>query len=133
MSKFLAVALILLAPALAHAACLGAVTSIALLENGPAIHVTDVGQNCVALPAAQVTIGPPVGLTPCAAGTVGLTGTKVLVTPDATGLNFQAVPGATGMAACFVGLVFTDGTLSLTSNLSVSLSSGVTATSLTSP
>lgn len=119
----------------AYAMCPSATTAIALVEAGPAIHVTGRDQNCNALPPANLSIVN--GFQPaCPTNAVGMAGsspTKVTVTPDSTGLNFQAVSGATGMAACNTNIVYTDGTLTLTSVLSVSLSSGVTSTSLTSP
>jgi ABC-type nitrate/sulfonate/bicarbonate transport system substrate-binding protein len=62
----------------AHAACTGAVTSLAEQSGGPAIHVTVVDQNCNPLsPSAVSWSGQG----------------NVSIVADTTGFNFAAPPG----------------------------------------
>jgi hypothetical protein len=125
----------LLLPVTAQAACSGAITSIALLESGPAVHITARDQSCNPLPPGNlsVTNGSFPACPTNAVGMADTSPTKISATPDATGLNFQSVSGATGMGACNVNVVYQDGTLTLSFPLSVSLSSGVVSISITSP
>lgn len=119
----------------AQAACTGAVTGISLLEGGPAVHVTVVNPaTCAAVPVNELSIVPGT-VSGCAAGLVAALGTatKVGYTFDATGINFQAVANATGMAACSMEMIYTDGTQVLGYNLSLSLNSGIVSIETTSP
>lgn len=122
----------------ARASCINAVSSITLLENAPPVHLTAVNQACVALAPSELSVVNGPGSNGCPANWIGMAGASpapshVAFSTDATGINAQAVPSATGMASCQVGVVFKDGGITNTSWLNLTLSSGVTATSLTSP
>jgi hypothetical protein len=139
-ARFLLVLVLSSASLSAQAACPNAVAVVPLIENGPAIHVSVHDQNCT-----QITVGSPsqfgispAGLSNCSPAQVAMSTatplpTKIVGTADATGVSFQGVVGATGMAACTIAVEFHDGSLVQSAQLSLSLSSGVTAVNLESP
>jgi hypothetical protein len=126
----------------AQASCPNPVsTPINLFEGGPAIHLSVHDQNCTQITpvsSSQFSIASG-GLSGCSSSQVGMASaspapTKVVATPDNTGVSLQAASGATGMASCGIVINFTDGSLVVSSGIiPITVTSGVTAVNIESP
>jgi hypothetical protein len=122
----------------AGAACSGAISAITVLESGASVAVTLRDQTTCS-PVAVTGIVPATVI-PCAANAVNLataspapTKVQAAVSGSPPSLNFTAVPGASGMGACGVALQHQDGSNTVSSNLTLTLSDGVTGVVPTSP
>jgi len=98
----------------AHAACSGAVTSLAEQSGGPAVHVTVVDQNCNPLPPSAVSWSGQ---------------GNIAVVADTTGFNFTAPPGT---GAVTVTATAKDGTVTASLQDVVTMPT-VTSIGFTSP
>jgi len=98
----------------AHAACTGAVTSLAEQSGGPAVHVTVVDQNCNPLPPSAVSWSGQ---------------GNISVVADTTGFNFTAPPGT---GALTVTATAKDGTVTASLQDVVTMPT-VTSIGFTSP
>jgi hypothetical protein len=138
MFALLGLTALLVAASPAGAACSGAISAITVLESGASVAVTLRDQTTCS--PVTVTAIAPTSVTPCAANAVNLamaspapTKVQATVSGSPPSLNFTAVPGAPGMGACVVALQHQDGSNTVSSTLTVTLSDGVTGVVPTSP